>query len=121
MELTPHESQKLGECAIAVSGTTMSRDMETMLDGPSSAATIAFPPTVRRAAETASGVLRALGTDGYMCWGGAFWGSAVRRVVLPRTLKMLSSYAFANCGNLEHMMLPGGLERMGTGASRAAG
>ena len=99
----------------------MNRSMETMCGRSRNTATIVRPWTVRRVAETASGVLRALGSDGYMCWGGAFWGSAVRRVVLPRTLKMLSSYAFANCGNLEHMMLPGGLERMGTGASRAAG
>ena len=133
MELTPHESQKLGECAIVVSGTTTSRTMETMCSCSNNAATIVLPWTVKRVvnvifkdsnplrAAVGSGGLEALRSDGHWRWGGAFGGSAVRRVVLPRTLKALGTYTFANCGNLERLRLPDGLEQMGDGCFAGSG
>ena len=133
MELRPHESQKLGECAIAVSGTTMSRSMETVCSCSRNTATIVLPWTIKRVvnvvlydqnplrAAVGSGGLEALRSDGHWRWGGAFGGSAVRRVVLPRTLKALGTYTFANCGNLERLRLPDCLERLGDGCFAGSG
>ena len=43
-------------------------------------------------------------------WPGVFAGSAVRSVRLPATLRLIEEGAFKNCGNLESIELPQGLQ-----------
>lgn len=51
---------------------------------------------------------------------GAFYGTGVRFVSLPKTVKMIGSMAFEGCTELETVLFPEGLESIGSRAFRGA-
>lgn len=62
--------------------------------------------------------LEALGTDEYPdddgCWDGVFEGSALESITLPSTLRRIEYSAFKFCERLKAVLLPDGLETIGT-------